>query len=126
MNRLRSWGRISEKNKNSPIDNMPNVRFSESAIDAINEYSRKYREYYEDLYSDTGIWWEDQIIDNYRNESYTRRAEIFDTIDTKLKQDIVFGRKPWDTLLLSWRSKTLLIVWEDIWDDRIVMKILIV
>ena len=102
---------------------MPNVKFSESAINAINDYSRRYREYYEELYSDTGIWWEDQIIDNYIKESITRRSEIIDLIDLKLKEETILGRQPWETILLSWRSKTLLILWEDSDNERIITKI---
>ena len=68
---------------------MPSIIFSEEAIFSINQYSLRYAQYFEDLYSDTGIWSEDQIIENYRNESFQRREEIIRLLERRLSGDTV-------------------------------------
>lgn len=44
---------------------MYKVVFSVAVAQTVNRYSQKYREYFEELYSDTGIWSEKQIRQQY-------------------------------------------------------------
>ena len=41
---------------------MHKVMLSKRAIESIKKYSDNYRNYYWDLYEDSGIWAEEQII----------------------------------------------------------------
>ncbi len=72
-----------------PLLNMYKVQFSEEVRISIKEYSRRYREYFEELYSDTGIWSEEQILDQYRKESLQRRTEIISLLNDRLSPDTV-------------------------------------
>lgn len=92
---------------------MRKIEYTTNPINAIDTYTIQYREYYEDLYSDTGIYGERQIVENYLQSAIDRQAEIYDLIEQRLSPDIVLGRTIENTLFLSWRSKTLFIAWED-------------
>ena len=65
---------------------MRNIVFTADAQGAISLYTRRYREYYEELYRDSGIWAEDQIVDGYIQESITREAEIYKAILDRLSE----------------------------------------
>lgn len=97
---------------------MHKVTLSERAIAAIDTYSRKYREYFEELYADSGIWAEDQIIDQYKQESLQRRQEILFLLAEKLSKDTILGRTAENTAVFSWRSKILLVSWQESGDTR--------
>jgi hypothetical protein len=92
---------------------MSKIEYTINPINIIDTYTIQYREYYEDLYSDTGIYGERQIIENYLQSAIDRQAEIYDLIEQRLSPDIVLGRTIENTLFLSWRSKTLFVAWED-------------
>ncbi len=104
---------------------MYKIEYTTNPINAIDTYTIQYREYYEDLYSDTGIYGERQIVENYLQSAIDRQVEIYDLIEQRLSPDIVLGRTIENTLFLSWRSKTLFVAWEDEWDIRIVTDLLI-
>ncbi len=92
---------------------MYKVEYTTNPINAIDMYTIHYREYYEDLYSDTGVYGERQIIDIYLQNAIDRQTEIYNLIEQRLSPDLVLGRTIENTLFLSWRSKTLFIAWED-------------
>ena len=104
---------------------MRKIEYTTNPINAIDTYTIQYREYYEDLYADTGIYGERQIVENYLQSAIDRQAEIYDLIEQRLSPDIVLGRTIENTLFLSWRSKTLFIAWEDERDIRLVTDLLI-
>lgn len=56
------------------------VEFSQDAISQIDRYISLYRESFQGLYSDTGIWSEEVIIQAYIQESKNRRNEMIDRI----------------------------------------------
>lgn len=93
---------------------MYKVILSEDTIMIIDKYSLKYREYFEELYSDTGIWAENQILDQYRKESLQRRQEIIYLLADKLSKDTILGRTSENTTVFSWRSKLLLVSWQEL------------
>lgn len=63
---------------------MRNIIFRDSAQMNITLYTTRYRDYYEELYRDSGVWAEDQIVDGYIQESITRETEIYDAIKDQL------------------------------------------
>ena len=97
-----------------------NVKLSHSAIKSIDTYIANYKGYFRDLYIDTGIWWENIIIENYIKESSTRKDEIYNLLEKRLSGETVLWRTPNNTLFLGWRSKILFVEWEDHWEDRII------
>jgi len=99
---------------------MHKVIFTDRALDVIDRYSLKYREYFEELYSDTGIWSESEIRDYYRRESLQRMNEIIDLITQKLSEESVLGRSSDDIIGISWRSKILLVSWYEVGDTRMI------
>lgn len=104
---------------------MRKIQYTTNPINAIDMYTIHYREYYENLYSDTGIYWERQIIENYFQGAIDRQVEIYDLIEERLSPDIVLWRTSENSLFISWRSKILFIAWEDEWDIRVVTDLLI-
>lgn len=104
---------------------MRKIQYTKNPINAIDNYLIHYREYYESLYSDTGLYGERQIIDNYLHESIARQSEIYDLIEQKLSPEVVLWRALQNTIFLKWHSKTLFVAWEDDWDIRIVTDLLI-
>ncbi len=96
---------------------MYNVVFESNARIWINTYIEWYTWYYVDLYSDSGIWSEDQIIDGYKKEWYARYDEIVDIIVQTLENDIVSYMK--NETLIRWRTKVIIARFRDEWDTRI-------
>jgi hypothetical protein len=90
---------------------MHKVIFSLEAISMVQSYIRRYRLYYEELYSDSGLWNEDMIIEGYRAEAIKRYEEIFDIIEVHLEKEIVSYMR--DETIIKWRSRVLLVSFED-------------
>ncbi len=87
--------------------------YDEKTSFVIRKYIFEYKRYFHDLYSDTGIFTEYLILEKYEEEAKKRHREILDIIDDRLSPDVILGRTPDKTLFIPWRSKTLLITWED-------------
>ncbi len=104
---------------------MYNVEFNEWVIINIDTYIYHYKKYFIDLYSDTGIFSEEIIIQKYIEEAKLRHREIFNIIQKRLHYDSVLWSTPSNTLRISWRSKTLLVAWQDEWNMRIVTECII-
>ncbi len=100
---------------------MYKVVFDVRALLGVDQYIEQYTKYYEHLYSDSGIWSEDQIIEQYRLEWYARYDEIIDTITMTLQTDVVSYMQ--DKTLIRWRTKVILLSFQDIWDLRRVIEI---
>jgi hypothetical protein len=63
---------------------MRKIIFLEKSLREADNYRKKYSLYFCELYSDTGIWSEDQIIAQYLAEADKRHAEIISTITSRL------------------------------------------
>ncbi len=100
-----------------------NIYYTEWVIDVLEKYMIRYREYYHELYSDTGIWSEEQIKNSYTQEAKNRKQEIRSLIEQRLDEDEVLGRISKNTIILPWRSKYLFLSWEDLGDDRFITKL---
>ncbi len=92
---------------------MKKVFLHREVIASIDTYISSYLDYYVSLYSDTGIFSEEIIIEQYQKEARERYREIRSRITEYFSPDIILGRTPDNTLFLPWRSKTLFITWED-------------
>ncbi len=67
---------------------MYKVVYTTESLRAIDTYIIQYTSYFEQLYSDSVIWSEDQIIEQYRREWYARYDEIIDMITHALQSDV--------------------------------------
>ena len=72
---------------------MPEVIFSEEANRNLYVFIMGYRRPFVELYSDTGIWAEDEIIHDYIKSSEALYEQIRKTIVDKLNKKVVLGRK---------------------------------
>ncbi len=104
---------------------MRSVIYSDKAILSVDDYIYWYKKYFRALYSDTGIFSEQLILDRYEQEARARHREILKCIHDHLSEEIVFGRTLENTLLLPWRSKILRFTWVDEGDTRIVTNLII-
>ena len=102
---------------------MRSIVLSQTAQDAIVAYVRAYRQYFTDLYTDTGIFSETQILQYYEEQVMIREREIIDLIEKHLSADEVLGRTQKNTLLLSWKTKVILLEWKDQESIRIITDI---
>ena len=100
---------------------MPKVIFENTALEGINQYIERYTLYFEELYSDTGLWWEREIIENYKKEGYARYDAIIDMIESTVSNDIVSYTQ--SETHIRWKSKILLVQFRDKEDVRIIEKI---
>lgn len=95
---------------------MYKVLFNLSVLDYLSGYFKLYREYYENIYKDSWIWSENQIIDWYINESGQRKKEIINLIEDYLSEERILWKKLQNNIILKWKSKYIFIEWgEDNW-----------
>lgn len=94
------------------------VYFSRESSECLARYIIQYREYYESLYKDSGIWSEDQIIGGYVSESRQRKNEIMALITGRLSQETILGKTSSNTIVLTWRSKYIFLEWRENKDLR--------
>lgn len=104
---------------------MRRIEYLHNALKGVDSYIFLYKDYFRTLYSDTGIFTEQMILDRYEQEATDRYNEIFSLIEGKLTSEIVLGRNLDNTYLLEWRSKIISFSWRDEWDIRVVENIAI-
>lgn len=92
---------------------MRQVYFSHSVYEVIDAYILQYATYFYQLYSDTGIWSEDQILAYYDQAATLRRDEIIDALYDTLLPEIIIGHSGQNTVKIMWRSKMLIVGWEE-------------
>ena len=73
---------------------MPKIIFSESADAAIEIFIHQYVDSFVKLYTDTGIWSNKNILENYILGAEGIYREIRGAIIEKLSSEKVLGRKP--------------------------------
>ena len=104
---------------------MKKIQLRDKVIHAIDTYIENYANYFFALYSDTGIFSENQILEIYQNEANNREQELHKKIKDIFSSNIVLGRTGENTLFLQWRSKTLYFTWIDEGDTRIITELII-
>jgi|GEM_PF-1029603 len=92
---------------------MRNLYFSQKVFETIDEHVYQYRRYFYDLYSDTGIWSEADILEYYARAAVLRRIEIIHLIKSRLNDQPVMGHSGNQTVKILWKKKILLVSWED-------------
>lgn len=99
---------------------MRKVIFSDSVLARINQYAENYRAYFEDTWTDTGIWSESIIRNRYCELAYERAESLAKSIADRLSSDIVIGHNWNQSVTIPWRQKNLNITWYDVEKARIV------
>lgn len=97
---------------------MFNIKILPQAYQKIDMYVLNYRNYFEDLYKDSGIWDEEKIISSYCQEAEERYFQILDILKEKLSDTVI--TYPNNTTIIRWRSKILLVSFQDEDDTRII------
>ena len=77
----------------------------------LEVFFRRYREYYQNLYEDTGLWNEEQIISWYNLESKTRKQEILNLIEEIISDENILWKTLENTIFIRWRTKYIFIKW---------------
>jgi hypothetical protein len=104
---------------------MKKILLHDSVIIAVDTYIRNYSSYFLGLYTDTGIFSEDQILEYYEKEAKNREMELYNLIKTRFSSEKVLGRTLNNTLFLAWRWKTLFVAWHDDGDIRMLIDLII-
>ena len=69
---------------------MRKIFLSPVAQNSIIQYIQAYRKYFTELYTDTGIFSEEQILQYYEEQTIIREREILGLIEESLFPDEVF------------------------------------
>ena len=72
---------------------MVEVNFTQQAYTDLYTFIVHYEDSFLELYSDSGIWAEDQIISNYRKSAESLYERIYENTLDKLSKETVLGRK---------------------------------
>lgn len=101
------------------------VVFSSDALETIDIYCWRLRDFYVSLYTDTGIWAEDVIIHDYRKKSEFLVEMIIDSLTAKASTDIlpfeVYGNRKKSTFHIEHRRVEILYEEKD--ETRIIREI---
>lgn len=100
---------------------MHKIIFHKTALTKVDLFIESYRTYHENVYQDSWIWSEDVIIDSYMKESIFRYDEILEIVSNKLSNPVVSFTM--NQSVIRWRTKILLVSFEDNWDTRTITDI---
>lgn len=92
---------------------MRKIAYDARALDNLEGYIVAYRRYFSQLYSDTGIWSEGRIREQYEQIAEEKYEEILTLVERNLANDSVLGRKDDNIATFSWRTKTVLVSWRE-------------
>lgn len=65
------------------------VYLNEVSTNSLTRYIYQYKDYFRNLYSDTGIFSESEILHYYETEAEKRKIEILEIIQTRLSPELV-------------------------------------
>ncbi len=104
------------------------VKFSKQTECIIEKFIDSYKNKYLKTFTDTWLYYEDLIRENYINNSKRFKKEIFDWIENKLKETIVWkkslGKDIFSTIISVWQIKVNIIYKEKVNDKlRLINKI---
>lgn len=92
---------------------MYNIVYLPESLLSIEWYIIAYRDYFLEIYSDTGIWSEKEIKEQYILISDARHEEILTLIEERLPPDAVIGQSAENRVKIPWRSKFLVVSWKE-------------
>ena len=102
---------------------MKKVLFLDKSASVLHGYVDGYLHLYEQLYSDTGLFYEQEILEYYRQEAKKRNNEIIDLIQAKLSPDTIIAYHITKGVHIPWRSKDLWIKWTDDGETRTIIEL---
>ena len=114
--RWRICARVSEQHgrngRQRSAESVMELRFRESAVVDVRTFVTSYIEGFFELYSDTGIWSEDAILQNVFSNGEKLFRDLYDAIEMQLSGSRVLGRKKLDRgwYECRFRSGTRLII----------------
>lgn len=95
------------------------IIFRKNVLEYLKNYIEYYKKYYMNLYSETWIFWEDEIINFYIKDWNNKRKEILNLIEKKLSNNFI---KYSDNIIkIKWRTKFLILKFEDLEWNRIIL-----
>ncbi|PID84282.1 hypothetical protein CSB09_01755 [Candidatus Gracilibacteria bacterium] len=100
---------------------MKKIVFKQKAIDRVELYILYYKKYFQDLYKDTGIWAEEEILEEYEKEAQSRQLSLTNIIENTLQNTVISF--PGNTAKIRWKTKILTVKFRDNDDIRIVEEI---
>lgn len=68
------------------------VRFRPQVSNYLESYIDKYQEVFFELYKDSGLWCEKELIKYYQKRASFLHQKLVDAINDRLKDDLVAGR----------------------------------
>ena len=92
---------------------MRKIAYDAHALDNLERYIVAYRRYFSQFYSDTGIWSESRIREQYEQIAEEKYGEILTLVERNLTNDSVLGRKDDNVATFSWRTKMVLVSWRE-------------
>ncbi len=88
---------------------MYKIKFSKQTENIIEKFINNYKNKYLETFTDTWLYYEDLIRENYINNSKRFKKEIFDGIEEKLKENIVWKKEMkkniYSTIISIWNIK---------------------
>lgn len=99
------------------------IYYSKEVKSKIKLFIDSYRNKYLETFTDTGLFYENLIRDNYINNSKEFKKEIFDSIDDNFTDNNIL----WKTILSSNTFRNTIIVWNyrlfikyfEKWDEKV-------
>jgi hypothetical protein len=79
---------------------MKQIVFYDRSLDPIRLYISNLKSYYFDLYSDTGLWNEEWMLDEYEKKSELLYTIIIDAVTEKMSVEII----PYEIMVTSFRK----------------------
>ena len=92
---------------------MYQIQYNKKVENYLSKYFKIYREYYENLYMDSWLWNENQIIKWYIDESINRKNDIITSINNIIWEDEVLWKTLDNTIFITWRKKYIFVEWLD-------------
>jgi hypothetical protein len=92
------------------------VYFTDKAIADIQNFIRASEEAFMELFTDSGIWAEEMIIQSYLANITELKKKLFQEISTRLGRTKVFGRKDldvWKELVFHVGSRLVIIYYSE-------------
>ena len=75
---------------------MKQVSFAPGSLSIIRQYIFRLKMYYFQLYTDTWLWHEDWILDEYDKKTELLIITMIDVVTKKLSHDLVPYEQSWD------------------------------
>lgn len=88
---------------------MYRVLLTNKSISYLWNYFDLYRRYYEELYQDSWIWSENQIINSYIDESKNRKMEVLKLIKETLQEENILWRTNDYSIIIRWKTKYIFV-----------------